>query len=582
MATSDYGNEIEEDLNGIVGFNEKFNNAIVRHSLDLKGEAIFCNPNPIDVTFHDLKKFYLVNPVIGKLATQVKASKLTDFQLTKKLLEQGEVDKLQLRLDALKHGINKDYDDNENRGSRGSGGGGDDGTSGAGPPLPRTPQQEMDHIVRRLDILRGNTPDVSPDNTAAQNSRIIAWKNQERFQNRKIKEREKELSNIPKGIINKRKSSINFNFPYTSPYTPPQRSNRRDFPPQPNFDEEDFPPPPPHFLEPTEPRETSFLFSDGNPPESLSPLRNKLPNIAPLPSRPTIDNFARSNTQMTDEKNNTIAITSKKPLPKVEERNLSEQLQSIFPDVNETITKESETFKEKIEDLDKIVDNISNIDDDQDEQKIFEFEFFTGRFNQNFDSLVRKFGLSSENIEFLDILQWDYCKEILENNDLKIHIETDNNYYKNNDTNESIFEFMKNQQGSSKGKINSRSFKGNYNDYYRWILNDYDVYEKTKLDLLTFRNTKYLLYCFNDMLKSTGQPTIKIKHSKVTNDYIAAEEIQNPNWQYFIERVIEVCKSKEIGSWIKKSEDFLLTTVENVTVVKKSYETLYNIVERNH
>ena len=70
---------------------------------------------------------------------------------------------------------------------------------------------------------------------------------------------------------------------------------------------------------------------------------------------------------MTDEKNNTIAITSKKPLPKVEERNLSEQLQSTSPDVNETITKESETFKEKVEDLDKIVDNISNIDDDQDE-----------------------------------------------------------------------------------------------------------------------------------------------------------------------------------------------------------------------
>ena len=149
MATSDYGNEIEEDLNGIVGFNEKFNNAIVRHSLDLKGEAIFCNPNPIDVTFHDLKKFYLVNPVIGKLATQVKASKLTDFQLTKKLLEQGEVDKLQLRLNALKYGINKDDDDDENRGGRGGGGGGgEDGTPGPGLPPPRTPQQEMDDIVK--------------------------------------------------------------------------------------------------------------------------------------------------------------------------------------------------------------------------------------------------------------------------------------------------------------------------------------------------------------------------------------------------------------------------------------------------
>ena len=82
--------------------------------------------------------------------------------------------------------------------------------------------------------------------------------------------------------------------------------------------------PSPHFLEPQEPRETSFLFSDGNKPESLSPLRNKLKNIAPLPSRPTIDNFARLITQMTDEKRNTIAITPKRPVPKIEETNLSE------------------------------------------------------------------------------------------------------------------------------------------------------------------------------------------------------------------------------------------------------------------
>ena len=84
LATGEYGNEIQDDLNAIVGYDEKFNNAIVRHSLDLKDEAIFHKLNPINVTFHDMKKFDLVNPVIGKLATQVKASKLTDYQLTKK------------------------------------------------------------------------------------------------------------------------------------------------------------------------------------------------------------------------------------------------------------------------------------------------------------------------------------------------------------------------------------------------------------------------------------------------------------------------------------------------------------------
>ena len=51
LATSDYGNEILQDLNVMVGHDEKFNNAIVRHSLDRKNEAIFCNPNPINVTF---------------------------------------------------------------------------------------------------------------------------------------------------------------------------------------------------------------------------------------------------------------------------------------------------------------------------------------------------------------------------------------------------------------------------------------------------------------------------------------------------------------------------------------------------
>ena len=59
----------------------------------------------------------------------------------------------------------------------------------------------MDEIVRRLNFLRRITPDVSLDNTSEKNSRIIARQNQDRFQNRQIKEREREIKNIPKGII---------------------------------------------------------------------------------------------------------------------------------------------------------------------------------------------------------------------------------------------------------------------------------------------------------------------------------------------------------------------------------------------
>ena len=123
--------------------------------------------------------------MIGKLATQVKASKLTDYQLTKKILQQGEIDELQLRSDKLKYGVEKDDDDKNNTGW----GGGKGGGRTPGPPgPPRNPQQEMDEIARRLDYLRVNMLDVSPDNTREQNSRIIGRKNNEKFVNQQVKQ----------------------------------------------------------------------------------------------------------------------------------------------------------------------------------------------------------------------------------------------------------------------------------------------------------------------------------------------------------------------------------------------------------
>ena len=123
---------------------------------------------------------------------------------------------------------------------------------------------------RRFNFLQGNTTELSPNNTPELNSSIIARQNAEKFQNRQIREREKEIRNIPKGIIKKRKSSLNFNFPETPPYTPPREDDfscylRPSFGSTPiqNQDDNDFlsylqllq-----HILEPQEPRETSFYF----------------------------------------------------------------------------------------------------------------------------------------------------------------------------------------------------------------------------------------------------------------------------------------------------------------------------------
>ena len=176
-----------------------------------------------------------------------------------------------------------------------------------------------------------------------------------------------------------RKSNMDIDFPDTPPTTP----YGGDYIPH----------------QPYSPRETSFLFLD----RSLSPLRNRLQNIALLPSRSSIDNFARPLTWIIDDKSNTIEITPKKPTPNIDETNLSKQLQEIFPNVTEVIKEDSNEFKEKIDDLNEILDKIGK-SEDEDDQKPFESEFLTGRANQKFNKYIGNFGLSSDNLEFLDFV----------------------------------------------------------------------------------------------------------------------------------------------------------------------------------
>ena len=139
----------------------------------------------------------------------------------------------------------------------------------------------------------------------------------------------------------------------------------------------------------------------------------------------------------------------------------------MFSNVNEVIKEDSESSKEKIDNLNGMLNKIG-VDDDKDDEKVFELEFFTSGKNPKFDKYIQHFGLTSDNLEFLDFIQSEYRKEILENNNLKIHIETGNIYHKNTNTKESVFDFFKNQQNSSTGDIKFDFFyAGIYDNYFR-------------------------------------------------------------------------------------------------------------------
>ena len=99
--------------------------------------------------------------------------------------------------------------------------------------------------------------------------------------------------------------------------------------------------------------------------------------------------------------------------------------------------------------------------------------------------------------------------------------------------------------------------------------------------MLTNKNSKFLFYHFNDYLKQIIEPTKTVRHGVVLNDETALEILQNKNWQYFIERMLEVCQSNSGGGLNQlvnaKEVKIIENSVENLTICcKQLYINFHN------
>ena len=170
-------------------------------------------------------------------------------------------------------------------------------------------------------------------------------------------------------------------------------------------------------------------------------------------------------------------------------------------------------------------------------------------------------------------------KKILVDNKLKIHIETGNIYYDNNDTNESIHSFILAQLNPIAGEINHDfTFDRDYSTYFQWINDAFSESKRNKLDILSNKNSKFLFYHFNDYLQQNGEKIHKVKHTTVTEDFIAAEQVQDKNWKYFVEKLLSFPENAINSS---QKENFLLDTKENLLILKKTHDQLYNQIAKN-
>ena len=310
---------------------------------------------------------------------------------------------------------------------------------------------------------------------------------------------------------------------------------------------------------------------------SLNVVRNNLWDDAKFET-----DYNKPLTSLTDKTENTTEIVPKvKEKTKPEEITLSDELSKLFLKSTKKIAEQ----EEKINDLP--LNNLEEIFSKIDKGEIpKELKFFVGGLNNEFENRVRLLGISTGSNDLLDFRKSDISADLMMVNKLKIHIDSGNIYHNNTDTNESIYGFFKNQEDETKKWIDFEFIlSDDYKDYFMKYLVNIKDGEDEKYDMLTNKNSKFLFYHFSDYLKQINEPTKPVRHSVVLNDEISLEILQNKNWQYFKERILQFCQLNNGGGLNQlvnaKGVKIIENSVENLTICKHLYTNFYNQIASN-
>ena len=106
--------------------------------------------------------------------------------------------------------------------------------------------------------------------------------------------------------------------------------------------------------------------------------------------------------------------------------------------------------------------------------------------------------MNKDNKNFIDFLSSDAGSQIPRENILSIHIETGNIFYGNDNTNESVYDFLLWQQDETKKILHATlTCKDSFSNFLGYFMDDIDAETVDKFDIFTNKNGKYLFYKFN-------------------------------------------------------------------------------------
>ena len=84
--------------------------------------------------------------------------------------------------------------------------------------------------------------------------------------------------------------------------------------------------------------------------------------------------------------------------------------------------------------------------------------------------------------------------------------------------------------------------------------------------------SKFLFYHFNTFRQAQGKSFLEIGHSVIADDGYTLKNLQNKNWQYFVETLIFVA-SDQLTEFEESEKDILEKTFDNLNYCKDYYQT---------
>ena len=259
----------------------------------------------------------------------------------------------------------------------------------------------------------------------------------------------------------------------------------------------------------------------------------------------------------------------------------SETIAKVFPKIKrELIPLNSIAEKDETEDF-----NITESSIVSNGNEIIDLEFFSGGGNHQklFENAIKNVGVLSEsNEKFLKYLSSNFGRFILNKNKMKIHLESGKIFFEDKSTSESLYDFLKVQQDIKKKELTINiAVQDDFSSYVREILSEIvdDDY-----DLQTNSTSKFLFYNFNNVrVHIERRPAIKVRHSEILENEEALKVIQNHNWQYFIETLLEISNNESLIDRDdfkddEAFEDYLIIekTQENLKYCKRFYEEVFD------